>query len=80
MVTTASLAGLYFVTDEYGPAAGRVSGKLGIDTVAVEVLSEAEPWRGLVSVSRLLGWELFESERDAVKSLAKKVRECHQNG
>lgn len=73
---TPSLAGLYFVTDKCGPAAGRVMGKLGSDVVSLLVESDDEPWQLFVPVSTLLEWELFEAEGDALGALARKVELC----
>lgn len=65
----ASLAGLYFVCSEYGPAAGRVMGKLSSETVSVLVESDAEPWQAFVTLSKLLEWSLFETRSGAVSGL-----------
>lgn len=77
MTATPSLVGLYFVCAEYGPAAGRVMGKLNTDCVSVLVESDAEAWQAFVSVATILDWDLFESQNDAARRLAEVVRECH---
>lgn len=65
----ASLTGLYFVCSEYGPAAGRIMGKLSSETVSVLVETDAEPWQAFVAIGVLLEWDLFESQGEAVRCL-----------
>lgn len=61
-----SLVGLYFVHCECGPTAGVVAGFANKETAILRVLSGVEEEVWYVPVGRVLGWDLYGTEREAL--------------